>query len=271
MPNFSVADLLDAQKSTRKQSPVPAKSRHVDIPTSSTSPIVTAPLLPIDLFGCPTALNPYVQNLAALFGSPIAHPAAMPFAQAPPFFVGGFTPSGFFPSTGSLFHTPPGVLLQQLSGRRKRRHRTIFTDEQLAILETNFASNQYPDVGLREKLAAQCDLKEERVEVWFKNRRAKQRKSNGRDQTDVQPDSKSAGESGNESRSSSAAKDDSDCDEVGLETRESSPSPSLTPPHVIELTTKTTKKKRRLNNEDTAIDPPVKRHRSAVVNYWPTG
>ncbi|VDK60728.1 unnamed protein product [Gongylonema pulchrum] len=50
-------------------------------------------------------------------------------------------------------------------GKRKRRHRTIFSEEQLQILESAFQGTHYPDVMLREKLALQCDLKEERVEV----------------------------------------------------------------------------------------------------------
>lgn len=56
-----------------------------------------------------------------------------------------------------LGHGPPP--------KRKRRHRTIFTEEQLERLEATFDNTHYPDVLLREKLASEVDLKEERVEV----------------------------------------------------------------------------------------------------------
>ncbi|XP_044881844.1 homeobox expressed in ES cells 1 [Mauremys mutica] len=66
---------------------------------------------------------------------------------------------------------------RELSWYRGRRPRTAFTRNQIEVLENVFRVNCYPGIDVREELAHKLDLDEDRIQIWFQNRRAKLKRS----------------------------------------------------------------------------------------------
>ena len=58
-----------------------------------------------------------------------------------------------------------------------RRFRSPFTTEQIEYLEQFFSHTPYPDVTTRENLSQRLNIEENRLQIWFSNRRARSRKT----------------------------------------------------------------------------------------------
>merc|ERR1711915_11457 len=86
----------------------------------------------------------------------------------------GMDKSGFF---NSFHRNSHGELKSTFFDPFEVKHRKRTSKTQLKILEKTFESNKKPDSALRNQLSEQLGMTPRSVQVWFQNRRAKQKKA----------------------------------------------------------------------------------------------
>jgi hypothetical protein len=67
-------------------------------------------------------------------------------------------------------------MLRKNPPMRQRRQRTNFNESQIRYLDEMFTKNPYPDINERDELATSLKTTEDRIQVWFQNKRARYRK-----------------------------------------------------------------------------------------------
>ncbi|KAJ2757033.1 hypothetical protein GGI19_000386 [Coemansia pectinata] len=87
----------------------------------------------------------------------------------------GHTPAPTMPSPPDSTAPPAAATPTKSGSKQTHRKRARATTEQVAVLESVFMVNRSPASRLREDLAARLGMAPRQVQVWFQNRRAKEK------------------------------------------------------------------------------------------------
>ncbi|XP_062987665.1 NK1 transcription factor-related protein 2 [Elgaria multicarinata webbii] len=188
--SFSILDILDPQKFTRKSNP--SAGRRESIPPAGQR---EKSLGRVELERNPSSKRNKLEAYHDADGSGESPAAALEASEQDEpgqdrshlATAAGSAPlhsPGDFPPSSSSDLDEPGS--PRSSKRRRaepscakpRRARTAFTYEQLVALENKFRATRYLSVCERLNLALSLSLTETQVKIWFQNRRTKWKKQN---------------------------------------------------------------------------------------------